>query len=897
MSTSEMNTLVPVTQTAVRTARMSMPIPEGLIINGTKVHTIDDMIKTLQGCQQKDKYDLALHCYGKLNEVHKVVGDGICKLFDYVSSEELWKGHHESHAEFQQQWEDAVKLQKRKEKDAMTIEGHRRRALTKWDNGNPAGRNTAEFFQWVINRAFSEKVSKLLNTDMSYDDVKLSINNYVIKRCTFGKGSGSLKSKHMEPSDLTNTYNCRILSPITQDQLDRAGLQLDQDGFVCPRGEGFDLPLIEPRATTLPPSPEKSGSRPETITAAEESEDQDMDHEEEEADSVHLIDAPKMTDVMDIDTDTESESENDHPDAEQSPQHAQTDPAAEESDDEILVSTNERAKCGCLLRPTTLVRALKDKDFSKRRNGLIALRMIGRRLARSEGITISTLCNQHAKALVDAVQMTSASKNHQQLVNRVALSYQHIGKWDQFMKDHPRWFSFRQENSLGFHRFRPQHHAPLISDFVSCTEWLSVETLIDRIYAGEAPDISPANDMHNDGSTVLPNLFSWLGEDLDGRHPEGLWPLIHQEFRMYHYHLSDATKELGWLRGMWHSNIQQLIRQDLSYYMAYVFFRPDHAWRLISHPYYIKSTQAGEHTEFRHLDINIQDYLDSQRGSSLLQGSVSFTQEDEQNCTVLLKGMHKTERLAKWWKDIQSRGPVGDGFISGIKPFMWRKEDEETYGTQWTTEVCGVGDVRLSLPMLPHGSTGPATRVRRTGLPWYTAIQDDHETLDCAESNTWEELAEAHRTLMPASKTPSGYSSSRYGTIPFPFAAGVHFRTARHGIPNCLVGRQRWDSPSICMELDDLFGKDPEVARAMVRDWREEAWYEYLRCFELTKRLEKKEYGKNSFFYRIEKGMLVDDQELGLLPDEPVHAPAESQPLSSMQQPTPEAEVGHPHGG
>ncbi|KAJ5408195.1 hypothetical protein N7509_002078 [Penicillium cosmopolitanum] len=98
-------------------------------------------------------------------------------------------------------------------------------------------------------------------------------------------------------------------------------------------------------------------------------------------------------------------------------------------------------------------------------------------------------------------------------------------------------------------------------------------------------------------------------------------------------------------------------------------------------------------------------------------------------------------------------------------------------------------------------------------------------------------------------------------------------------------------SPSVCLELDELFGEDAEIAKEIIRDWLAEAWYEYLRCFELTKRLEKREYGKKSFFYRIENGMLVDDPELELLPDEMVHASVESE-LLSVQFPAPEAEAG-----
>jgi hypothetical protein len=56
--------------------------------------------------------------------------------------------------------------------------------------------------------------------------------------------------------------------------------------------------------------------------------------------------------------------------------------------------------------------------------------------------------------------------------------------------------------------------------------------------------------------------------------------------------------------------------------------------------------------------------------------------------------------------------------------------------------------------------------------------------------------------------------------------------------------------------------------------------------------LEKKEYSKHSFFSRIEKGILVDDSELGLLSDGSTSVDAKLQALSNIQQPTPEAEVG-----
>lgn len=50
----------------------------------------------------------------------------------------------------------------------------------------------------------------------------------------------------------------------------------------------------------------------------------------------------------------------------------------------------------------------------------------------------------------------------------------------------------------------------------------------------------------------------------------------------------------GWNRIMVHSLVQQLIRQDICYYMFHVFYRPDHSYRLVSFPYYTEITQDGD---------------------------------------------------------------------------------------------------------------------------------------------------------------------------------------------------------------------------------------------------------------------------------------------------------------
>lgn len=124
---------------------------------------------------------------------------------------------------------------------------------------------------------------------------------------------------------------------------------------------------------------------------------------------------------------------------------------------------------------------------------------------------------------------------------------------------------------------------------------------------------------------------------------------------MYEFLSKHGIKRIGWQRNMWFSLIQQLIRMDPAYYMVYVFFGLDHAYRLFSYSYYAKNTLPGEATPFSNININIRDHVDTGRGGNVYQGSVSLTDEDSKDCTEILAWMHKPGNMADWYGVLRSR--------------------------------------------------------------------------------------------------------------------------------------------------------------------------------------------------------------------------------------------------
>ncbi|KAB8271728.1 hypothetical protein BDV30DRAFT_240209 [Aspergillus minisclerotigenes] len=75
--------------------------------------------------------------------------------------------------------------------------------------------------------------------------------------------------------------------------------------------------------------------------------------------------------------------------------------------------------------------------------------------------------------------------------------------------------------------------------------------------------------------------------------------LVKTPLRMYlHQRVPAGGSNHGWLRNMYHSTGQQLVRMDPAYYYWYVVLRPDHCWRLIPYPYYAKYSRKGDPTFF-----------------------------------------------------------------------------------------------------------------------------------------------------------------------------------------------------------------------------------------------------------------------------------------------------------
>ena len=463
-----------------------------------------------------------------------------------------------------------------------------------------------------------------------------------------------------------------------------------------------------------------------------------------------------------------------------------------------------------------------------------------------KGAGLPGLCQRHLRLLAAGGLGLLNNKTQEVLCWRLKQVYLHRTRLPQLRQKKPKWFragsrAVTTQDLLGTFRFPPVQRpafdfdpAPVLERFGGAGSWEAWQ---------------------RDGTINVPGLFAYLGqEDVKG--------MIDQEFLVYRHHhrTPEGKPRLGWLRNMYYSLIQQLVRQDPAYYALTAAARPDRGWRLISYPYITKNTgKKGEATGFLHMDLNLEAYLRDGSGGNRLTSSVSIDDEDELGCTVAVKGFH--HHIQAWHGRLLQRGWGGGGLTTNCSQ-IYTAEDR----AQWGEPVpvpCPAWGVRLSLPQLIHGSSKASVRRRRTILPWYMLVDGEHKELEAKGCLGWSEVRQCHLDLEVPRLDPSGYPH-KMGAPTGRFGGAVVLGSTS-ALGDALVGRRKWTDPQVQRERDLVLGRDGVAALAYVKQVRGQLVEQYRAGFEWMKQTELEGFGEVSYFAkraaREAAGLDPDDEE------------------------------------
>ena len=439
------------------------------------------------------------------------------------------------------------------------------------------------------------------------------------------------------------------------------------------------------------------------------------------------------------------------------------------------------------------------------------------------------ICHRHIRVIGSALQLQTSRLDRDKLIDRM-VAVQGLGVAELWSGDESHeWFRKRG---------RPEHPMDGLGPFkyarIEAPNFEFDRGVVWARYAGD----NSFEDFSRDGNVVVRGLFDWIVKD------EELMGMVDAEFEMYHHHLREQNGQpnLGWCRNMWHSLVQQAIRQDPVFYALNVAVREDNCWRLVSFPYYTKFVHEGDSTSFKHIDINIPALLRCGRGGNVVQTAVSLDDESNDGCTLIVPGFHK--HIREWWGKVRERREDTNGASHSVD-LIYSPEDAAIYG-KFITVKCRRGDVRMTKAQIIHGSTGKGMRVRRVVFPWLVGLEEDHEAFEMSGVSPWSEVSAAHRDMAAMNKGPTG-QAHRFGLGEGRFAGSVEMRGIS-ALGDALVGARRWDSGTVLKERNLVLGLDDEAAWKHVESVRREMKKRWIECFIAMVQVEEEAFGESSYF-------------------------------------------------
>lgn len=347
---------------------------------------------------------------------------------------------------------------------------------------------------------------------------------------------------------------------------------------------------------------------------------------------------------------------------------------------------------------------------------------------------------------------------------------------------------------------------------------------------------------------VTTNQYGWLLDDLVMR------KMIDSEFNCYRWHQdsSSFTSTSAVSRIMTHSLVQQLIRQDPVQYSLHVALRPDHHAELISYPCGVKYAYPGSLHMTPEFTLNtdlIKNMIDTGRGGNMIQAAVAMDEEDDNNCSEIGIGLHK--HMAKGHDLATHRDSPSDGVEPPTTLAYFHSDAKALHLPHYDRFPCHRGDIRFSMPFLPHRQTGVPDGIRRVIYPCLIAVRKNG-TLEDPRFGTVRSIAESHLKLTHPNTSPLyPVDDSIRGLQRFPPAVELR---GLGPLSNALIGQVSWTSPAVRAEaafyVDGTCSEEDLAAKLTV--WRQRAKEQYTRAFQVFEQEERRVFGTRSFFYHMD---------------------------------------------
>ncbi len=244
---------------------------------------------------------------------------------------------------------------------------------------------------------------------------------------------------------------------------------------------------------------------------------------------------------------------------------------------------------------------------------------------------------------------------------------------------------------------------------------------------------------------LIQNMFVWLWVEIDSEreHKMSINNIILKKFDMYLYHQRERNDQSNkeWLRMMFYFLNQQIIWQNIEYWVLYACLRSNRNIQLISYSYYIKFVTSDDSTFFCHIDMSISKYLVDDHEKNIIQKLLFLNDESLERCIKIVSDFHK--HIERWWAKVKTRRMMINDYIHDLKK-IWLKENVIKYD-DFIFVLCQRSKVHVTRLKILHKWIHNNNDIKcKIILSWFVAVSQNDQTLNNEKFNKWKNIACAH---------------------------------------------------------------------------------------------------------------------------------------------------------
>ncbi len=298
---------------------------------------------------------------------------------------------------------------------------------------------------------------------------------------------------------------------------------------------------------------------------------------------------------------------------------------------------------------------------------------------------------------------------------------------------------------------------------------------------------------------ILSNVFDWILNI-------NTWVLIKEKLNMYLWHQRDDLNLTNhdWLRTTMYITLQQLVRQNIMYYLITVILWLNHEIDLLTFSYFMKITFKNDSKLIRHVNLNVNDLM-SDKEQSWIQSTAMFADESIDKDDEFILDLHLC--MKKWWKEAIKRNLATNEYTHCVVLEMFNENDSRRSDLKWMNQSCFADSVHFWMSHLSHDNKDKFDEQCIAVLIYHTAIFKDEVNMKIAKYETKNEVIIALWDQRLIDAISSELENDKQEKVSFHHSVIVKIREVC-STSNALIDLWSWNSMKMLKERSLLFDQN-----------------------------------------------------------------------------------------